>query len=111
VKIFLAWTGVLFALPAAADVDLVTVRYKCERGVEVPATYVNAAEGSVVVLNVEGQQITLRHVPAASGARYEWPSDGSGYVWWTKGAEASLFWKDAEKGEEVTLFALCAEKP
>ncbi|MFM2357233.1 MAG: hypothetical protein RLZZ528_2969 [Pseudomonadota bacterium] len=100
----------VLAGPALAQPDLVTTRYQCDRGVEVPATYVNTSEGSVAVINVEGRQITLVNVPAGSGARYEWPSDGSGYVWWTKGPEATLLWKDAEKGEEVTLYALCTEQ-
>ena len=95
------------AHPAFAEVDVRTLRYGCERGVGIPATYVNAAEGSVVVLNVEGRQITLMNVPAASGARYEWPSDGSGYVWWTKGDDATLYWKNGEDGSEAAILSGC----
>lgn len=84
------------------------MRYLCERGVEVPATYVDA-EGadSVVVLLVEGSQITLIGEPAASGARYGWPSGGSGYVWWTKGGAATLYWRDGETTIEEPVYSDC----
>lgn len=90
--------ALLALMPASMAVaqDFTTQRYACDRGVEVPATYVNAAEGSLVVIHVEGSQITLVGEPAASGARYGWPSDGSSYVWWTKGSEATFYWKTPE---------------
>lgn len=93
----------LSLLPTAASgQEFTTTRYTCERGVEVPATYVNGPDLSLVVIHVEGSQITLLTEPAASGARYGWPSDGSGYVWWTKGNEATLYWKTPE-GEAPLL--------
>ena len=86
----------------AAAQEFTTQRYTCDRGVEVPATYVNGADQSLAIIHVEGNQITLVNEPAASGARYGWPSDGSTYVWWTKGDEATLDWKTPE-GETVLL--------
>ncbi|NHB76814.1 MliC family protein [Rhodobacter calidifons] len=83
--------GVALAAP-----EFQAVTYYCDRGVQVPATYVNTPEGSLVVLMVDGRQITLLGEQAASGARYGWPSDGSTYVWWTKGQEATLYWKTPE---------------
>ena len=91
---------------ALAAPEFTTLRYTCDRGVDLPATYVNSAEGSLVVIHVEGRQITLVADPAASGARYGWPSGGSSYVWWTKGNEATLYWKTPE-GEAPLL--ICAE--
>lgn len=95
---------VLLALlpTAAAAQDFTTQTYSCDRGVEVPATYVNGADQSLVVIHVDDRQITLLSEPAASGARYGWPSDGSNYVWWTKGDEATLYWKTPE-GEAALL--------
>jgi membrane-bound inhibitor of C-type lysozyme len=94
---------------AAAELTLVGVTYLCERGVEVPVTYVNdGAGGSVAVLVVEGRQVALLPEPAASGVRYGWPSDGSHYVWWSKGMhEATLFWHDGETDEDLVLLAEC----
>jgi len=94
------------AAPALAGTQVLTLRYACDRGVEIPATYVNAEDLSLAVIHVEGSQITLYNESAASGARYAWPSDGAGYVWWTKGPEATLYWK--EGGGEAPLLT-CAE--
>ena len=94
----------LLLLPATAAFaqEFTTLTYTCDRGVSVPATYVTGPDHSLAVLNVEGRQITLVGEPAASGARYGWPSDGSNYVWWTKGDEATLYWKTPE-GETQLL--------
>ncbi len=96
------------AAPAAlAQPDLVTARYVCERGVGIPATVVTGAEGSVAVLNVEGRQITLVGTPTATGMRFAWPSDGSGYVWRTADGTATLSWFEAGASEEVVLLKDC----
>jgi membrane-bound inhibitor of C-type lysozyme len=102
--------GALSAPPLAAqsaETTLVTTRYTCARGVEVPASYINAPDTSLVVIHVEGRQITLFSEETGSGARYAWPSDGAGYVWWTKGKEATLFWK--EGGQETPILEGCVE--
>jgi membrane-bound inhibitor of C-type lysozyme len=82
--------------------EFTNLTYTCDRGVEVPATYVNGPDQSLVVINVDGRQITLLNEEAASGARFGWPSDGSNYVWWTKGSDATLYWKSPE-GEAQLL--------
>jgi membrane-bound inhibitor of C-type lysozyme len=99
----------LMAAPASAEV--VTVRYLCERGVEVPVTYVNAdGMEPVAVLNVEGGQITLIQEVAASGARYGWPSGGSHYIWWSKGDAATLLWRDGETTIEEPVYSDCLRR-
>ena len=102
--------AVLIALlpTVAAAQDFSGQTYLCDRDVQVPATYVNTAEGSLVVIHVDGQQITLLAEAAASGARYGWPSDGSNYVWWTKDDAATLYWKTPE-GEEPILTCTAAQ--
>lgn len=97
------FVALLCASPAFAQdaPEVATLRYGCDRGVEVPATYVTAAGGSVAVISVEGRQITLIQEVAASGVRYGWPSDGASYVWWTKGDQATLYWSEA--GAETVL--------
>ncbi|WP_431299754.1 MliC family protein [Tabrizicola sp. BL-A-41-H6] len=99
----------LALLPATANAspDFTTARYICDREVEIPATYINSADGGLVVLHVDSTQITLLGEASASGARYGWPSDGSNYVWWTKGDTATLYWKTPEG--EATLLT-CAIK-
>lgn len=97
----------LLLTPALAETQVMTLTYACDRGVEIPATYVNADDLSLAVIHVEGRQITLYNEVAGSGARYGWPSDGASYVWWTKDPEATLYWKDGS-GEEVPLLT-CTE--
>lgn len=104
-------TCVLLPQAGHAEMALDTLRYACERGVEVPVAYVTDDSASVAVLTVEGRQLALWQEPAASGARYTWPSDGSGYVWWTKGTEATLAWKDAAAGTETVLLSACKVTP
>lgn len=96
--------GVMLLLPTSvvAAPAFQAATYSCDRGVQVPATYVSTPEGSLVVLMVDGRQITLVEEPTASGARYGWPTDGSSYVWWTKGAEATLYWRTPD-GESPIL--------
>jgi membrane-bound inhibitor of C-type lysozyme len=102
--------GVLAASAADAQLDLKGGTYLCDRGVEVPVSYVNGADDSVAVLYLEGRLITLPVGPSGSGARYVWPSDGSGYVWWTKGDTATLLWRDGATGTEETLYSGCRMK-
>lgn len=99
----------LLPLPAQAELQLITARYLCERGVQVPVAYVTAGAESVVTLTVDGSQISLYQEQSASGARYGWPSDGSNYIWWTKGDEATLYWKD-ETGSETTILSACKQR-
>lgn len=107
-----AGCAALWASGALAGVTS-TPRYTCERGVEIPTVYINTENGSepgVVVLMVEGRMINLEATgEAASGVRYRFPNDGSGYIWWTHQGEAQLIWYDAEVKEEVTLYAFCKE--
>lgn len=93
----------LLTTPALAETQVQNGRYTCDRDVEIPAVYVNADDLSLVVLQVDGTQVLLYNEPAASGARYASPSDGSGYVWWTKGNEATLYWKDGAVGTEAPI--------
>ena len=104
--------GLCIAGAATAGVTS-TPRYTCERGVEIPAIYINSEDGSepgIAVIQVEGRMINLEATgEAASGVRYRFPNDGSGYIWWTHQGEAQLLWYDAEVKEEVALYAFCKE--
>ena len=92
----------LSALSAAAETQVVTTRYACDRGVEVPVTLVTAEDQAVAVLHVDGRQITLYLEAGESGARYGWPSGGSNYVWMMQDATGTLLWKTPE-GETPLL--------
>lgn len=82
-------------------------RLLCDRDVEVPVVFVTGPEDSVVVMQIEGNQILLYREPAASGAKYSWPSDGASYVLWTKGDETTILWREA--GEETQILSCIAQ--
>lgn len=107
VRTLAATLSLLLAAPAGAQTAITTRTYSCERGVEIAASIIGFAGSSVAVINVEGRQITLLEQAAASGARYGWPSDGAGYVFWTKGAEASVSWRDSSGADPVMLYSAC----
>lgn len=77
----------------------------------VPVTYVNGDPEAIAVLFVEGRQITLYLQRSASGARYGWPSDGSNYLWWSKGDGATLLWRDGSDQTETVLVGNCVAQP
>ena len=87
---------------AGADPLVVNnTRLLCDRDVEVPVTFVTGPEDAVAVLQIDGGQCLLYQEPAASGARYSWPSGGASYVVWNKGAETTILWREA--GAETVL--------
>ncbi|MFN4153529.1 MAG: MliC family protein [Paracoccaceae bacterium] len=100
----------LIALAGQAGADVLAVqnlRYSCDRGVEVPATFVTGPEDAIVVIHIEGAQILLYQEVAASGAKYSWPSDGASYVLWSKGDAATIYWR--ADGAEVPLLECKAQ--
>ena len=96
------------AAPLAAQAPYETQRYTCDnRGATLVVTYVNSGDPALAVLDVEGQRIVLEAEVAASGARYGYPSDGSHYVWWTKGAEGMLLWHDGTDDSDRPIYEAC----
>ena len=110
-QVNLSAAAIFLCLPslAFAEMQVQNNRYTCERGVQVPVVYANSDDHAIAVLTVEGNQILLYSEPAASGARYGWPSDGSNYVWLTKGTEATLLWHDGTTDTEATLLTSCQQ--
>ncbi len=85
--------------------------YQCERGVTVPAAYINTASGeSFAVINVEGKQIPMKIDVSASGARYVSIDETHGYRWHTKGKTAMLLHLEADHtAKETTVLNNCTE--
>lgn len=99
--------AILLPQTALAEMSVQGTRYLCERGVEVPVVYATEGADGIAVLNVDNQQIQLFLEPSASGVRYGWPSDGSNYVWLSKGDAATLLWKDGATGTETAILSDC----
>ena len=96
----------LLAAPAAAE-EMPSHTYRCERGAQVQATYLNPGERSFAVVSFEGRQMAFEIAQSASGARYL-SADGQ-FVWWTKGDTAMLI--HGEGDQEVMIYAECAAVP
>lgn len=73
--------------------------YSCTDDRAVTATYINAGEVSLAVLDIAETTVVTSNVVAASGARYV----GDRYVWWTRGEEADLFDLMDEEGENMPI--------
>jgi len=103
--------AVLAAPPAAAEVTVIAAQYVCDRGVEVPVTYVNGTDPAMAFLVAEGKLIALRQVPAASGMFYAAFDEQDGYRWRGKGDEAYLAWLAADHtAEEQVLLQGCTAR-
>ena len=94
-------------VPGAAPVGNAT-QYICADGAQLAALYGKEGDEDNVILSYRGETFHLIQEMSGSGVRYSWPSDGSNYVWWTKGDSATLYWKDGTKGgAESVVHADC----
>ena len=81
-------------LPYVSEIEADSVTYRCP-GYGFTATYYNADEIALAVLEFDARNIVMVAVPSASGVRYA----GGAYVWWTKGDKGDLY--DATQGEDA----------
>lgn len=111
IAVLCAGLGSQWALAQSND-QVLQVHYQCERGVSVPATYLNTASGEAyAVLQVDGQQLLMRSVVSASGARYTSIDAKRGhYTWDTKGSAGYLYWRALGAADEssVQVLSECA---
>ena len=98
----------LSAAPAAA-LELWPVDYACDGGRTVSTTYVNDGQTWAMLLLMDNRMVPLWQEMSASGVRYGDPSGQASWVWWTKGQEATLYWKDAG-GQESIVLQTCIEQ-
>ncbi len=96
-----------FVASPAAAAEVQTQAYRCDRGAQVQATYLNPGERSFAVVSFEGRQLGFEIAQSASGARYV-SADGN-FVWWTKGETAMLLHGTGDA--EVMVYAECAALP
>lgn len=87
-----AWF-VLAAPVRAVELDLPgeairhIVAYTCSDGIDRSADYVSVGGNDLALLDLDGERRLFVAVIAASGVRYA----SGAHIWWTKGAEATLF--------------------
>ena len=72
-----------------ADVQVHQRTYACDRGVQLPVSYINPSdEVGFAVMMVEGKLVTMRAAPTGSGVRYIALDEQDSYRLYTKGNEA-----------------------
>ena len=77
--------------PALAQIDILSVTFTCENGVELPVTYFNPSDGEgAAAMIVDGQLIALRQVQSGSGIRYESVNGQGTYTLRSKGWNAMV---------------------
>jgi membrane-bound inhibitor of C-type lysozyme len=94
--VFALDTHLQLALQFDGNAERNVATYQCD-GMAEPLTveYINADPTYLAFLALDGEKHIFVNVLAASGVRY---ASGQ-YIWWTKGAEASLY--DLTKGEDA----------
>ncbi|RUT35079.1 hypothetical protein EMQ25_03760 [Arsenicitalea aurantiaca] len=92
---FAVETSMQIVLELQGDAERNVVTYECEGIDPITVEYVNANPIFLAFVPVDGEKLVFVNVLAASGARY---ASGQ-YVWWTRGAEATLH--DEIAGEEA----------
>ena len=92
-------------LGTASDFERHTTLYDCSAGEPFSATYINAAPNFLALVPIEGEPepLVFTAVVAASGVRYA----AGQWVWWTKGADATLH--DVTLGEDAEPVLTCSE--
>lgn len=100
-----AQSSITIELGLTGDFDRRTLRYDCANDATISVSYINAAPNFLALVPIEDEvePHVFTAVIAASGARY---ASGK-WVWWTKGAEASLY--DVTLGEEAEPMLTCTE--
>lgn len=100
-----AQTSLAIELSTQSDFERRVIVYDCEAAEPVTVNYINAAPNFLALVPVEGEpeQLVFASTIAASGVRYV----SGQWVWWTKGADASLY--DITLGEDADPVLTCAE--
>ncbi len=92
-------------LGTASDFERRATLYDCSAGEPFSVTYINAAPNFLALVPIEGEPepLVFAAVVAASGVRYA----AGQWVWWTKGADASL--QDVTLGDDAEPVLTCSE--
>ncbi|UJQ94558.1 MliC family protein [Mariluticola halotolerans] len=99
-----AETSMQLVITLPGNAERHVVHYKCEDADEpLQVEYLNANPDYLAILPVDGVKQIFVTTIAASGVRYI----SGKYVWWTKGAEASLF--DLTEGLDAEPLTSCLE--
>ncbi len=97
---------------ALADIDILSVTFRCENNTQVPVSYFNPADGpGAAAMLVDGQLIAMQQVQSGSGIRYESVGSVGTYTLRSKGWEATISHQAAgDTAPERVLFKDCVSR-
>lgn len=96
---------------AAAQIDILSVTFFCENGVELPVTYFNPTEGEgAAAMVVDGRLVALRQVQSGSGIRYESVGGQGTYTLRSKGWDARVSFAAAGAAGETEILKNCVSR-
>lgn len=100
-----AQTSIGIELATEGDFERRIITYDCAAAEPVTVSYINAAPNFLALVPVEGEaeQLVFASTIAASGVRYV----SGKWVWWTRGADTSLY--DMTLGEDADPVLTCEE--
>ncbi|KRA40273.1 MliC family protein [Devosia sp. Root635] len=98
-------TSLQIQLGAQSDFERRTMVYDCATEAPVTVTYINAAPNFLALVPIAEQPEPLIFVSLISGSGVRYASGQ--WIWWSKGAEASLY--DATLGEDAEPVLACSE--
>jgi membrane-bound inhibitor of C-type lysozyme len=107
-------TPVVPPATAAQDApEIRDVRYRCDGGVELAVSYLNAPSGeSFATLSYQGRNAVLENRPTASGVRYVDQDEQQGLRWYTKGDSGFLAHLAPDHtAKEETVINNCQAQP
>lgn len=98
-------TSLQLQLGTDSDFERREILYDCSDGEPFDVTYINAAPNFLAIVPIadEPEPYIFASVISASGVRY---ASGK-WVWWTNGAEATLY--DATLGDDAPAVLTCSE--
>lgn len=98
-------TSLQLQLSAGQDFERRTIIYDCGAETPLQVVYLNAVPNFLAVVPIAEEPLPLvfAAVISASGVRYA----AGQWIWWTKGAEASLY--DATLGDDAEPVLTCSE--
>lgn len=97
--------------PALAQIDILSVMFTCENGVELPVTFFNPSEGEgAAAMIVDGQLIGLHQVQSGSGIRYVSVNGQGTYTLRSKGWNAMVSFAAAGATDETDILKDCVSR-
>jgi len=97
--------------PALAQIDILSVTFTCENGVELPVTYFNPSDGEgAAAMIVDGQLFALGKAQGGSVIRYDSVNGQGTYTLRSKGWNAMVSFAATGATDETDILKDCVSR-